>query len=139
MLRHCILFFSCITLLLVCGTIYAQTPQTLQPSPTTPQEQDEFLRIQQQAIVDARFDVAQFVNGPLWFLGGVACGVFTFAYAVIDTPQVQTGRMLGKSPTYLLYYTAEYQSQAKRKRIINSCGGWGIFVLLYFTYLVTAD
>lgn len=135
MMRQCILSFNCIVLLLACGIVHAQIPQTLQPSPTTPQEQDQFLMIQQQAIIDAKFDVEQNVSAPLWFLGGAACGIFTFAYAAIDTPQVPMARLLGKSPTYIAYYTTEYQSKGKRKRITNTCLGWGTFVVLYFTYL----
>lgn len=108
MIRPCILIFQLTVLLLACGIVDAQIPQTLQPSPTTPQEQNQFLMIQQQAIVDAQFDAEQNVSAPLWFLGGASCGIFTFAYAAIDTPQVPTARLLGKSPTYIAYYTTEY-------------------------------
>ncbi|MDE0427036.1 MAG: hypothetical protein OXN25_19460 [Candidatus Poribacteria bacterium] len=135
MIRECILSFNCIVGLLACGIVHAQIPQPLQPSPTTPQEQAQFLMIQQQAIVDAQFDAEQNVSAPLWFLGGASCGIFTFAYAAIDTPQVPTVRLLGKSPTYIAYYTTEYHSKAKRKRITNTCLGWGTFVVLYFAYL----
>ena len=93
------------------------------------------LTIQQQAIFDAHLDTQQHVSALNWFLGGAGCGVITFAYAVVDTPQVPAARLIGKSPAYIAFYTTEYQSKAKTKRITNSCLGWGTFVLLYFAYL----
>lgn len=104
-----------------------------QSNPTlTPPRQ---LTVQQQAIFDAHLDAQQHVNALNWFLGGAGCGVITFAYAVVDTPQVPMTRLIGKSPEYVAVYTAEYQSKAKTKRITNSCLGWGAFVILYFAYL----
>lgn len=85
MMKQLIVPFSCVAILLACGMVHAQVLQPLQPSPTTPQEQDQFLIIQQQAIVDAKLDAEQYVSGTLWFLGGAACGIFTFAYAALDT------------------------------------------------------
>ena len=128
-MRQLIVFFSCITMLFACEIVHAQT---LQPSPAAPSGE---LTDSQQAIFDANSDVQQHVSGALWFLGGAGCGVFTFAYAVLDTPQVPATRLMGKSPAYIAFYTTEYQSKAKRKRITSSCLGWGVFGILYFAYL----
>ena len=103
------------------------------PSQSTPHQGQS--PVQQQAIFDANLDVGQHVSSMNWFLAGAGCGVITFAYAVVDTPQVPTTRLLGKSPDYINIYTVEYQSKAKTKRITNSCLGWGTFALLYFMYL----
>ena len=133
-MKQCILVFSSITLLLTCGIGHAQIANVLTPAPAVSQDQGR-LTEQQQAIFDANNAVQQNVSGALWFLGGAGCGIFTFAYAVLDTPQVPTTRLLGKSPAYIVFYTTEYQSKAKNKRITSSCLGWGIFSLLYFAYL----
>lgn len=134
-MKQSILFFISITMLLICGIVYAQ--QVMKPAQTTtPQGQ---LPVQQQAIFDANLDVGQQVSAMNWFLAGAGCGVITFAYAVVDTPQVPTTRLLGKSPDYVTVYTVEYQSKAKTKRITNSCLGWGTFALLYFAYIGSAN
>ena len=133
-MKQCILVFSSITLLLTCGIGHAQIANVLTPAPATPQNQEQ-LTTQQQAIFDANNDVQQNVSGALWFFGGAGCGILTFAYAVLDTPQVPMTRLLGKSPAYIAIYTTEYQSKAKRKRITSSCLGWGVFGVLYFAYL----
>ena len=104
------------------------------PNPIFTPNQEQ-LTTEQQAIFDANLDVQQSVSALNWFLGGAGCGIITFAYAVVDTPQVPATRLLGKSPAYIAFYTTEYQSKAKTKRITNSCLGWGTFALLYFAYL----
>lgn len=137
MMRQFIFSCICIVLLLVCGVVHAQTLYGLSPAPATPQNQMQ-LTEQQQAIFDAHNDVQQYVSGTQWFLAGACCGIFTFAYAVIDTPSVPTPRLLGKSPAYIAIYTTEYQAKAKSKRIRTSALGWGTFALLYFAYLASA-
>lgn len=112
------------------GTV--RRPATAMSQGTTSQGQ---LKVQQQAVFDANLDVGQHVSAANWFLAGVGCGVITFAYAIVDTPQVPTTRLLGKSPDYVTIYTVEYRSKAKTKRITNSCLGWGTFALLYLAYL----
>ena len=125
-MRHLILSFSCITLLLTCGIVHAQ----MNPAATTPQE---------QGIIDANLDVQQQVSGARWFLAGLGCGIFAFTYAVVDTPQVPTTRLLGKSAAYITAYTAEYQAKAKSKRLKNSGFGWGTWVILYLAYIASIN
>ena len=109
----------------------------LNPAHTTPSQGQ--LTTQQQAIFDANRDVGQQVSAMNWFLAGAGCGVITFAYAAVDTPQVPVTHLIGKSPDYIAVYTTEYQAKAKNKRIKNSCLGWGAFAVLYFAYLGSAN
>ena len=97
------------------------------------------LTTQQQAVFDANLHVEQQVSAMNWFLAGAGCGVITFAYAVVDTPQVPITHLMGKPPDYIAVYTTEYQAKAKNKRIQNSCLGWGAFAVLYLAYLGMAD
>lgn len=129
-MRQLILTFSCIGLLLTCRNVYAQNEPI--PTITIPQEQ---LATRQQAILDANQDVEQYVSGTKWFLLGALGGIFTYFYVIDNTPAMPTTRLLGKSAEYLAFYTVEYQSKAKNKRLKSSCLGWGTFSLLYATYL----
>lgn len=114
------------TMLLICGIVYAQ--QVVNPAQTATSQAQ--LSVQQQAIFDANFDVRQQVNPMKWFLVGLCCHVYGFAFAVLDTPQVLPERLLGKSPDYITAYTAEYQRKARNKRIKGSCLGGGTLVVL---------
>ena len=96
-MKQSILSIISITMLLICGIVYAQ--QVTNPAQTTtPQGQ---LPVQQQAIFDANLDVGQQVSAIKWFLLGAGGSIITFAYAVVDTPQEPTTRLLGKSPDYV--------------------------------------
>ena len=127
-MRQFIFSFSCITLLLTCVNVHAQNETIF----TIPPEQ---WTTRQQAILDANQDVRQYVSGTQWFLAGAFGGVCTYLYVVDRTPEVPTTRLLGKSSEYIVFYTAEYKSKAKNKRIKSTCLGWGTFSLLYGVYL----
>ena len=129
-MRQFILTFSCVTLLFICGNVHAQNEPI--PTITIPQEQ---LATRQQAILDANQDVQQYVSGTQWFFAGAFGGICTYLYVVDRMPEVPTTRLLGKSSEYIVFYTAEYQSKAKNKRIKSTCLGWGTFSLLYGIYL----
>ena len=94
--------------------------------------------VQRRAIATANIDVKHNVNRLSWCLAGAGCGVVSFTYAVLDTPQVPAMRLLGESPAYIEYYTAEYQSKVKNERVTYTCLGWGTTsLMLSFLYLVS--
>ena len=94
--------------------------------------------VQRRAIATANIDVKHNVKRLSWCLAGAGCGVVSFTYAVLDTPQVPAMRLLGESPAYIEYYTAEYQSKVKDERVTYTCLGWGTTsLMLSFLYLVS--
>ena len=134
-MRQSILSFISIIMFLVCGIACAQ--QVVNPAQTTTSQRQ--LSVEQQAILDANFDVDQQVNAMNWFLAGVCCHVYALPYVVLHTPQVPPARLLGKSPDYILAYTTEYQQKAKNKKIATFLPGVGVFVLAAIVALSGVD
>lgn len=48
---------------------------------------------------------------------GFACGCFGIAYIYFATPDIPTGVLLGKSPTYVETYTRVCRDHAKPRQI----------------------
>jgi hypothetical protein len=81
-----------------------------------------------QAVVDAKADVEEPFR---WLVAGCltasACG-FVGGGIVLVTSQTSVmnpppARLLGKSPEYIYLYTAAYQDEVRRKRLIYTLGG----------------
>ena len=64
-------------------------------------------------------------------------GIFGIGAAYVVTPTVPPQNLLGKSPTYIIFYTDAYQEEAKKQRVEaagTGCLVWGGAVALYYLY-----
>ena len=94
----------------------------------------------QQATEDARRDVSLNVSPVAWGAAGFVCGCFAPAYALLSTPEVPVGALLGKSPVYVDAYTRVYQQNAKRQRIqaaiIGCAVGSAVSTASYYLFVL---
>ena len=79
---------------------------------------------QAQAIQDAERDANVNVNKPMWFAIGcllpVGVGLLT---PYFYQPSPPTAALLGKSPTYVAYYTDTYKQKTRNLQFTSAAGG----------------
>ena len=75
-----------------------------------------------QAIADAKRDVDNNVNKPMWFVFGCILGT-GLIMSYVTTPTVPTGKLIGKDPTYVAYYTDTYIVELKKTQTKYALGG----------------
>ena len=94
----------------------------------------------QQATVDAYRDALRNVSPITWGGAGFVFGCFAPAYALLSTPEIPVGVLLGKSPAYIDAYTRVYQENAKRQRIqaavIGCAVGSAVSTATYYLFVV---
>ena len=69
----------------------------------------------QQARDDIERDAEKYVSPFAWGTIGFGCDCFGFAY--LETPEVPTSALLGKTLTYVDTYTPVYHQNTKRRRM----------------------
>ncbi len=121
-------FFSFVVVL----SVYSINAHAVESQKSTSDESSAVEATYQQALLDARNDAETLTKDLNWFFGGFCCGIFGPLYAVLDTPNVPSNRLLGKSPEYVEMFTNEFQAKAKIKRIRLSMIGCGTAVLMSF-------
>ena len=70
-------------------------------------------------------------GNPLWFVAGLACGIFGFGAAYLIEPSPPASALLGKSSGYALCYTEAYQDKSKGKNAMYAGIGWLVWIVIY--------
>ena len=93
-------------------------------STVLPAQQSEEAKqaVAEQAIVDAKRDVENNINKPMWFAMGCFLGT-GLVMSYMTTPTVPTGKLLGKDPTYVAFYTDTYVVELKKAQTQYALGG----------------
>ena len=88
---------------------------TLTPAQNPPVDSDNLMRIKalEDAWKDAKADYNEWLTIGYGFCTG-ACGLL---YAYAEEPEINTSRLLGKSPEYVTTYSNEYYRIARRRQL----------------------
>ena len=78
--------------------------------------------VEVQAISDAKRDVENDINKPMWFAMGLFLGT-GLVLSYTSTPTVPAGKILGKDPTYVAFYTDTYVVELKKAQTQYALGG----------------
>ncbi len=123
-------FFSFVVVLSVHSINAHANAHAVESQKSTSDESSNVEAIYQQALLNARNDAEISTKDLNWFFGGFCCGIFGPLYAVLDTPNVPSNRLLGKSPEYVSIYTNEFQAKTRARRIRFSIIGGSISALM---------
>lgn len=91
---------------------------------------DEQVRL--QAIADAQTDAQLAVNRITWQLTGCVGNIFGLGVAFIHEPRLPAGRLIGKSPVYVEYYTNEFRRETQGLQIYHAATGCATFSISWF-------
>ena len=96
----------------------------LSSSTLLPAQQSEEAKqaLAKQAIADAKRDVENNINKPMWFALGCFLGT-GLVMSYMTTPTVPAGNLLGKDPVYVAFYTDTYVVELKKAQTQAALGG----------------
>ena len=73
-----------------------------------------FVFSEKSAREDAKRDVERDINKPMWVAVGCLLPVFGLLGPYLYRPPVPTGRIVGKPPEYVAFYTDAYKTEMER-------------------------
>lgn len=86
---------------------------------------DEYLQGKRDGEMDAK-------GNPVWFVGGLVCGLFAVLYCLgIESPTPPSSALVGKSSDYVLGYTEGYRSKTRQKDAVYAAAGWAAGLVIY--------
>ena len=88
---------------------------SMAPAQNQPVDAEAFARI--KALEDARRDAKKDYNEWLTIGYGFCTGACGLLYAYAEEPEINTSRLLGKSPEYVTTYSNEYYRIARRRQL----------------------
>lgn len=89
-----------------------------------PEVADADQSVEAQATQDAEKDVEASINKPMWFIIGCLFPGFGLLTPYIYKPPVPSGKVIGKSPEYVAFYTDAYKAKMEQLQFryaLNGC------------------
>lgn len=85
---------------------------------------------QSSEYVQGRLAGEQAAKGnPIWFLGGLLCGVFAVIYCYIQSATPPAMALVGKSAEYVMGYSDGYKKKRGRDAVYAWIG-WGVWIAI---------
>ena len=105
------------------SVVFSQPPlgavQSGETSQIAPTAEEDYAK----ALLDAKRDADFHISSGSWFAFGFFCGGIGFIAAAITSSNPDPARLIGKSQSYVTYYTTAYKSAARQRKLTSSAVG----------------